>query len=388
MSQSDLITHKYIPETVLGTTPAAALTKINVVSSSIDANISTTTSNQINPNRSNSSLVRTEGSTAGDLGIEWSFGAYNDFVEGALGGDFTTAVAYTAATISAASADNSLNDSGSGFSTANILPGHWIKFTGFTGGSSGLNGVPCKVVSVTTSKIIVSGITLVNDAAGESVTIKGSSCRNSTQRKSFTIEKEFTDLTNVFAVHKGCVVGNMNINAAVGSIVNGSFTFAGMTTSYPSTTSGTGADIAPTSNPSFDPTDSIGTVFFDGVASTTCIRSLNLTTNNNTRNQNCLGSLYPSAVNIGTLDVTMQAEMYFNDTALLNKFINGTPISISYSFSDVDGNWMVIDMPEVYFTSGSISGISKNSDAMNSFGLTAVYNETAGYAIQISSLPA
>ena len=121
--------HSYVPEVTLGVTPAAALTNINVVSSSLDGNISTTVSNQINPNRSESDLVRTEGTTGGDLGIEWSFGAYNDFVEGALGGDFTTAVAYTASTISAANADNSLNDSGSGFSTANILPGHWIKFT-------------------------------------------------------------------------------------------------------------------------------------------------------------------------------------------------------------------------------------------------------------------
>lgn len=389
MSQADLITHKYVQEVTLGVTPTSpALTKINVVSSSIDANISTTVSNQITPNRANTSLVRTEGSTGGDLGIEWSYAAYDDFVEGALGGDFSTAVSLTATDISASSTDNSINSVAAAFNTTNILPGHWIKISGFTGAGATANNGIAKVVSITTSKIIVSGLTLVTDAAGESVTIKGKSVRNGTTRKSYTIEKEFSDLSNVFAVHKGCVVNGMSINAAVGSIVSGSFTFAGTTTSYPATTSGTGSEIAATANQSYDPTDSIGTVWIDGVASTTCIRSLNLTTSNNTRNQNCLGSLYPSGVSLGTLDVTAQAEMYFNDTALLNKFIAGTPVSISYSFSDIDGNYLVIDMPEVYFSSGNVSGISKNSDTMNSFGLTAVYNETAGYAIQMSSLAA
>lgn len=388
MSAGDLVLHSYVPEVTLGVTPAAALTNINVVSSSLDGNISTTVSNQINPNRSESDLVRTEGTTGGDLGIEWSFGAYNDFVEGALGGDFTTAVAYTASTISAANADNSLNDSGSGFSTANILPGHWIKFTGFTGGSVGLNGVPCKVVSVTTSKIIVSGITLVDDAAGESVTIKGSSVRSGTTKKSFSIEKRFVDLTNVFVSHKGCVVNGMNLNAAVGSIVNGSFSFTGTTTAYAATTIGTGPNVAATANQVFDPTDSLGVIYIDGTASSACIRSLNLTTTNNNRNTQCLGSLFPSNINMGTLGVTGTAELYFSDYTLLDKFLAGTAISLSYSFSDADGNWMVIDMPNVKFNTGTLSGISKNSDVMTSLSFTALYDSTAGYVIQVSSLPA
>lgn len=51
MSAGDLVLHSYVPEVTLGVTPAAALTNINVVSSSLDGNISTTVSNQINPNR-------------------------------------------------------------------------------------------------------------------------------------------------------------------------------------------------------------------------------------------------------------------------------------------------------------------------------------------------
>lgn len=73
----------------------------------------------------------------------------------------------TAVTISAAAADNSINDSGAGFPM--LYPGAKIWIAGFTG-TAGNNGV-ATVVSRTASKIIISGITLVDDAVGESVTI-------------------------------------------------------------------------------------------------------------------------------------------------------------------------------------------------------------------------
>lgn len=389
MSSADQVIHKYIEEVTLGTTPAAALTKMNVVSSSIDSQISTTVSNQINSTRSDSDLIRTEGSTSGELSIEWQHAAIEPFVGGALGGNFSIAVAYTAATISADNADNSLNDSASGFSTANILPGHWIKATGFTGGNIANNGKPMKVVSVTTSKIVVSGVTLVADTAGESVTIKGKSVRNGSIRRSFTIEREFADLTTTFVASRGMVVNTLNLNSSVGSIVNGSLGFNGTTTTWGTATVGTGAAIVAVQNELFNPTDGVGTIYVDGVAlANTCVRTINLTTTNNTRNQSCLGNLYPTSINLGTIGITGTLEVYFNNTTLLEKFLNGTAISLSYSFDDVAGNVMVIDLPNCKFNTGSLSGIAKQSDVMVSLGFTGLHSSSSGYAMQVSSLAA
>lgn len=390
MASGDLVVHKYIEEVTLGVTPAAALTKMQVVSSSIDAQISTTVSNQINPNGSESDLVQTEGSTSGEIGIEWQYASYTPFVESALRSDATAAFSLTALDISSAAADNSINSVAAAFVPANIPVGSWIVFKGFTGGNIANNDKPAKVVSVTTAKIVVSGITLVDDAAGESVTVKGGNViRNATTRKSFTIEKEFTDMTTTFASHTGMVVNTMNINAAVGSIVTGSFGFNGLNTAYGTTTVGTGADIAATSNEVFSPVSSIGTIYESGTAlSGTCLRSINLTTTSNTRNSQCLGNLYPSAINIGTIGITGTIEAYFNSTALLTKFLNATETSLAYWFDDAAGNHFVVEMPKVKFSTGSVSGISKNSDAMVSLGFTALYDSVDGYAIQVCQIPA
>lgn len=388
MSSADLVKHKYIEEVTLGTTPAAALRLINVVSSSIDGQIGTTVSNQISAARVETDLIRTEGSTSGDLGIEWSYGAYNDFIEGAVGADWNTAFTLTATDISAANADNSLNSAALAWNTSTILPGYWIKFTGFTGANVALNGVPLKVVSVTTAKIIVSGATLQTEAAGDSVTVKGQSIRSGSTRKSYTIEKEFSDLSNTFVSHKGMVVNTMNISASVGSIVTGSFGFNGTTTTYATTTVGTGADLAAVSNQVFDPTDSFSTVYVDGVAFSGCIRSIDLTTTNNTRNTQCLGSLYPTSITLGTLGVTGNMEIYFNNYTMIEKFLNGTSFSLSYGFSDSAGNYLVVDMPNVKLNTATLSSIGKNSDVMTSLSFTALYDSTDAYCFQMSSLAA
>lgn len=384
MSSADLVKHKYIEEVTLGTTPAAALRLINVVSSSIDGQIGTTVSNQISAARVETDLIRTEGSTSGDLGIEWSYGAYNDFVEGALGADWNTAFTLTATDISAATADDSFNSVAAAWNTSTILPGYWIKVSGFANAAN--NGI-FKVVSVTTAKIVVAA-NLVTEAAGPSVTVKGQSIRNGVTRKSYTIEREFSDLSNTFVSHTGMVPNTMNLAASVGSIVTGSFGFNGMTTTYATSTVGTGADLSAVSNDVFDPVDSMGDVVIDGTVFAGCVRSIDLTTTNNTRNTQCLGSLYPTSITLGTLGVTGNIEIYFNNYTMIEKFLNGTSISLSYSFSDSAGNYLVVDMPNVKFNTGTLTGISKNSDVMTSLSFTALYDATAGYAIQFSSLAA
>jgi hypothetical protein len=388
MASGDLVIHKYVAEVTLGVTPTTpALTKMNVVSSSIDAQISTTVSNQISATGDEADIIQTEGSTSGDIAIEWQYAAYDDFIASAVRNTWSTAVSVTGTDISAAATDNSINSVGAAFSTTNILPGHWVVAEGFTGGNIANNGVPMRVVSVTTSKIVVSGVTLVDDAAGESITVKGKSIRNGTTRKSFTIEKEFPDLATTFVSHKGMVANTMNISAAVGSIVTGSFGFNGMTTTYAATTVGTGTEIAAVSNEVFSPVSSIGTIYENGTAlAGTCIRSINLTTTSNTRNNQCLGSMYPSAINLGTINVSGTLEIYFNSTTLLDKFINATATSLAFWFDDAAGNHFVVDMPQVKFTTGSVSGISKNSDCMVSLGFTAVRDSVEGFTIQISSI--
>lgn len=82
-------------------------------------------------------------------------------------------VTLTAATISAQASDNSYNDSGAGFIAAGFAVGNRVKVSGFTGDVA--NNILVGTITVlTTGKMTIGGTdgdVIVDDAAGESVTI-------------------------------------------------------------------------------------------------------------------------------------------------------------------------------------------------------------------------
>lgn len=73
--------------------------------------------------------------------------------------------------ISAAASDNSLNDSGNGFVRGGFQVGDVLTIAGFTGETSNNTAGAAIVVSVTAAKMVLKGVTLKNDSAGESVTV-------------------------------------------------------------------------------------------------------------------------------------------------------------------------------------------------------------------------
>lgn len=79
----------------------------------------------------------------------------------------------TASTISAQASDNSFNDSGAGFVTAGFAVNDHITVSGFTGNVAN-NLASGRISALTTSKMTIAspdGDLIVDDAAGESVTI-------------------------------------------------------------------------------------------------------------------------------------------------------------------------------------------------------------------------
>jgi hypothetical protein len=83
----------------------------------------------------------------------------------------SSSIAYTASTISAQASDNSLNDSAGQFLVEGFVAELGINIAGFTG--AGGNNANAVIVSATANKLVLSGVTLADDAAGESVTVTG-----------------------------------------------------------------------------------------------------------------------------------------------------------------------------------------------------------------------
>lgn len=94
----------------------------------------------------------------------------------------SSTITITGTTLSALAADNSYNDSANGFLTAGFLSGDRVKVTGFTGDVA--NNIFVGVVTdVVAGKLTIGGAdgdVIVDDAAGESVTISKWTTRRTT----------------------------------------------------------------------------------------------------------------------------------------------------------------------------------------------------------------
>lgn len=85
----------------------------------------------------------------------------------------STTVTITATTLSAQASDNSYNDSGSGFVAAGFAVGDRVNVSGFTGNAAN-NILTGEITALTAAKMTIGGTdgdVIVDDAAGESVTI-------------------------------------------------------------------------------------------------------------------------------------------------------------------------------------------------------------------------
>ena len=385
-AQANVVATRYIVETTAGTTPSAPLTNLRCKTPEFNATINTTTSQELRSDRMVADLVRTSASSEGSIGFELSAVEYEPFIESALGGVFSTAISISSSTISVTTGDSSYN--GSGFSTTNILPGHWLKFAGFTNAA---NNRIARVVSVTASKIVIEprGTALVTETTGAAVTIKGKSVRNGTTKKTFTIERQFTDLSNEFMSHVGMMVNTMNINTASEAVIEGSFNFVGRASAVTTATVGSGTAVTATANPIMSSVANVGTIYENGTAvSGVYFKSINLATNNNTRSLTAIGNLYPIDINMGSFGAEFTTDAFFANTTLLSKYLAGTATELSYNFVDDSGNYIVIDAPQVKFSAGSLSGVTLNSDVMVALTGTALYDSTLGYMLQVSYLPA
>jgi hypothetical protein len=94
-------------------------------------------------------------------------------------------VTYTATTLSAQASDNSFNDSAAQFVAEGFAVGMSVKVTGFTGNAAN-NIFTGRITALTTGKMTIGGTdgdVIVDDAAGESVTITAWESRRTTAQE-------------------------------------------------------------------------------------------------------------------------------------------------------------------------------------------------------------
>jgi len=296
-------------------------------------------------------------------------------------GDWSTVITVNAATISAASADNSFNDSGNGF--GDLAVNQWIKVTGFTEAAN--NGY-FKIIGKTAGKLVVTGGTLVTEAEGNAVTLKqGAVVFNGVSKTSFNIERTYEDLSHEIALFTGMMPEQLALNISVDQIITGGLSFIGKQETSLATSGGTGYTPATTTE-AVNAVENITSIFENMNAMDAS--ALSITLKNNLRAKQKIGALGAFEIGSGTVSITGNLTAYYNNKTLIDKYLNQTVTSFAFVVVDVAGNAYVFDMPGVKFSSGQRNGGALNSDVMAELAYTAFMGTLDKVSLRIAKFAA
>jgi len=308
----------------------------------------TTESQQIRSDRLSSGQIVTGLTVEGGHNFELAKEtAIEDFLESAMFNDWVQS-SLVSGTFSIDMADvdgPTLARTVGSFITDGVKQGDFIQLGSF---SDAVNNKVIMVMEVSALEIIFAApigmITAVAEPATFQVCDKLSI---GTEKKSLTIEKTFTDLTNKGLIYRGCLVSQMELNVEYGSLVNGSFTTMG--NDYDA------ADVASefaSYNEDFDPQATSNTlngsvdmpfvatdVTGDWEQDQFCLQSLNLSLNNNLTVQNCIGRAAPQDYSPGTAQITASLSSYLKDANwdMLARKLSQAPFAIGFMVQNPDG---------------------------------------------------
>jgi len=174
--------------------------------------------------------------------------------------------------------------------------------------------------------------------------------KSGTTRRSFTLERKFADLdTAEFHRYTGCEFNSLALSVAPNAMVSATFTVVGKDLSLAT------AEIASStysSDVGNTPFDSFTGSITEGGSSIATVTSLEMTIENGLEPLFSVGSDTTNRPSIGKSRVTGTLTTYFDSKTLYEKFINETASEIVCTLTDVAGNDIQIDIPNVKYNSG------------------------------------
>ncbi len=381
MSDTNRTKLAYVQETTYGVQKTGSnLQIIRVTSDNLSRQATVTRSGEIRANRRLANVRVTGKQAGGTIGFELSYGTFDALFKAVLlSADWSTPVTVSASTISAAAADNSYNDSNSGFGS--LVAGQWIYASGFTNPAN--NGFR-KIVTRTSAKITVSGGTLVDEAAGSSRTIKqGGRIVDGTTLVTFNFEREYEDLTNELALFLGMALNGMTLTIPTEGIITGSFDLIGFDEQSITSSGGAGYDAITTSDPM--QTGDVTAILENQAASGFLSWTMNLTNNLRLRREAPAGIV---GVGTGQCDISGTLQIYFQNSTMYNKWLAETPSALTICLQDLAGNKYAFDFPQVRFTGGDRTVPGPNGDVTANLGWTAYEDPAENVQITITRWPA
>ena len=363
----------YIPEATFGVTPTTGnYRRLRMTGESLDFSIEKTTSAEINSTRTTSFMSPVSASATGGIQGELQYAEYDLLMAGTLqstwaaygtnGVGATFTADFTATTITATVAPTG----GSAFTTLQL--GQWFRVSA---GANANNGRLLRVSTVTAPTATVITLDANTPAAVSSavadVALQTSRLTHGSTQTSFSLERQLTDVGQFFN-HRGMTPSKMDIGISSGSLSTINFDFMGKDAVRNTVTNLPGT---PVDSYAYG-IQSGGTTPLTG----TFAKSVSLAFDNALRTQDGICTLGAVGIGSGTINCTVDVEVYFSDGVLFDRFISNANSQIIFSSADSAGNGYVFTLPAANISTHKINAGSKDTDVMASISFMGLNDDS------------
>ncbi|MDC1268155.1 phage tail tube protein [Gammaproteobacteria bacterium] len=390
---SDSIAHDLyaVLESTRGTTPTAspAFAKIRNTTCGLAVAKDSFKSEEANSDRGVRDVRHGAINPSGPINFELSYGSFDTYLEAVLGGTWTSKATITGTTLAAVAADNTITDSGNGFVTAGFEVGDRVTVSGFTGDVA--NNATMILTAVAAGTLTFGGTdgdVIADDAAGESVTITtdADELKIGTTRRYFTILRHQTDQSvKPYHLFTGCEFDSFNLTVPTQGMVTGDFNVMGHNgLPYANLNSLTTPTLGVAGTTS--PFDSFTGTITEGGSGLALATEISLAFTNSLATRNIIGSNLSIAPSIGQADITANLTAYFDDTTLMEKFLNETSSALIFTLVDPSSNQYTFNLPSIKYT-GAPYETSAQGTIPQALPVQALYDTTQASALVITRLP-
>ena len=203
-----------------------------------------------------------------------------------------------------------------------------------------------------------------------------------TTRRSFTVERHHQDIGK-FLRSTGCQFNTMSLSVAPNSMVTGSFGVigSGFSSSGAALTNATYSAESTTA-----PFDSFTGAITEGGSAIAIITALELNIDNGMEALYVVGSSDTLLPSIGKSMVTGSVTAYFENTTLMDKFVNETTSALQFTLTDAAGNDYIFLLPKVKYNSGNPE-VSGPGAITLTLDFVSLFNSASDKQIKITRVP-
>lgn len=374
----------FVPEVTYGTTPASpAFAYCPIKGTTLALTKGTFESETIRADRQLADVRPGNRQVGGEINFELAYGNYDTLLAAVLCGTWSARVANkVATTISAAAADNSINDSANGLPI--YVAGERVTISGFTG-TVGNNQTGTVVTSTVSKLVLTTDTPLVDDAAGESVTLALplSVLTPGTVRRSFSFLRNYSDLSSgvkPFHLFAGVELNTLNVSLASEAMTQVTVGCLGRSVTQSATEPAGSTYTNASDNPFIDSFS--GELLVDGVAVAT-VTELSLDLENGMEPRFVLFDDKTRQPKIGKTRVTGSMGLFFENSDMLVAFNGGLTNTLAFTLEDALGNTYLFELPKILVT-GAQADVEGESDITVTLPFTASYDADESAALRVT----